>query len=250
MADRRRHRLRHGNAGRPVDGPRGPGPDRRADSDELHQRPGTPCPREGKAGRVHGERHAGSAPPGTELTIPPGLSDFPGRRQRERHGRGDPLPDLRAVLHHEGSGRDGAWGWPRDRERVRGTSASSAPRERNDLLRHLPVRRAGKDPKRKRTGRRPRAGVRRGIGPSSWPKMKRWCGSWPSKFSRETGYTVLDAPNGGAALAISDRYEGSIDLLVTDRAMPGTPRIELARRVCDSRPGSSSSCQGTRKTPW
>ena len=54
---------------------------------------------------------------------------------------------------------------------------------------------------------------------------------------RETGYTVLDAPNGGAALAISDRYEGSIDLLVTDLVMPGMNGIELARRVCDSRPG-------------
>jgi len=54
---------------------------------------------------------------------------------------------------------------------------------------------------------------------------------------RETGYTVLDAPNGAAALAISDRYEGCIDLLVTDLVMPGMNGIELARRVCDSRPG-------------
>ncbi|MBE0604821.1 MAG: response regulator, partial [Deltaproteobacteria bacterium] len=54
---------------------------------------------------------------------------------------------------------------------------------------------------------------------------------------REDGYTVLDAPNGGAALAISDRHEGCIDLLVTDLVMPGMNGIELARRVCDSRPG-------------
>ena len=54
---------------------------------------------------------------------------------------------------------------------------------------------------------------------------------------RETGYTVLDAPNAAAALAISDRYEGCIDLLVTDLVMPGMNGIELARRVCDSRPG-------------
>jgi PAS domain S-box-containing protein len=51
------------------------------------------------------------------------------------------------------------------------------------------------------------------------------------------GYTVLDAPNGAAALAIFDRHEGSIDLLVTDLVMPGMNGIELARRVCDSRPG-------------
>jgi CheY-like chemotaxis protein len=54
---------------------------------------------------------------------------------------------------------------------------------------------------------------------------------------REDGYTVLDAPNGAAALAISDRHEGCIDLLVTDLVMPGMNGIELARRVCDSRPG-------------
>jgi two-component system, cell cycle sensor histidine kinase and response regulator CckA len=51
------------------------------------------------------------------------------------------------------------------------------------------------------------------------------------------GYTVLDAPNGAAALAICDRHEGRIDLLVTDLVMPGMSGIELARRVCDSRPG-------------
>ena len=51
------------------------------------------------------------------------------------------------------------------------------------------------------------------------------------------GYTVLDAPNGASALAICDRHEGCIDLLVTDLVMPGMNGIELARRVCDSRPG-------------
>ena len=54
---------------------------------------------------------------------------------------------------------------------------------------------------------------------------------------QEAGYTVLDAPNGADALAICDRHEGRIDLLVTDLVMPGMNGIELARRVCDSRPG-------------
>ena len=53
------------------------------------------------------------------------------------------------------------------------------------------------------------------------------------------GYTVLDAQNGAAALAICDRHEGCIDLLVTDLVMPGMNGIELARRVRDSRPGIS-----------
>ena len=51
------------------------------------------------------------------------------------------------------------------------------------------------------------------------------------------GYTVLDAPDGAAALAVCDRHEGRIDLLVTDMVMPGMDGVELARRVCDSRPG-------------
>ena len=54
---------------------------------------------------------------------------------------------------------------------------------------------------------------------------------------QEAGYTVLDAQNGAAALAICDRHEGGIDLLVTDLVMPGMNGIELARRVRDSRPG-------------
>ena len=55
---------------------------------------------------------------------------------------------------------------------------------------------------------------------------------------QEAGYTVLDARNGAAALAICDRHAGSIDLLVTDLVMPGMNGIELARKVCDSRPGT------------
>ncbi len=54
---------------------------------------------------------------------------------------------------------------------------------------------------------------------------------------RKDGYTVLHAPNGTGALEICDRHEGCIDLLVTDLIMPGMNGIELARRVCDSRPG-------------
>ena len=54
---------------------------------------------------------------------------------------------------------------------------------------------------------------------------------------QEDGYKVLDAQNGAAALAICERHEGCIDLLVTDLVMPGMNGIELARRVCDSRPG-------------
>jgi PAS domain S-box-containing protein len=54
---------------------------------------------------------------------------------------------------------------------------------------------------------------------------------------RGNGYTVLDAPNGAAALEICDRHEGPIDLLVTDLVMPGMNGIELAERVAAARPG-------------
>ena len=54
---------------------------------------------------------------------------------------------------------------------------------------------------------------------------------------RGNGYTVLDAPNGPAALAINARHEGPIDLLVTDMVMPGMNGIELARKVTAARPG-------------
>ncbi len=59
-----------------------------------------------------------------------------------------------------------------------------------------------------------------------------------AEIFRGNGYTVLDAPNGGAALEISDRHDGRIDLLVTDLVMPGMNGIELADRVSAARPGT------------
>ncbi|HEX9205593.1 MAG TPA: ATP-binding protein, partial [Candidatus Deferrimicrobiaceae bacterium] len=55
---------------------------------------------------------------------------------------------------------------------------------------------------------------------------------------KQCGFHVLDAENGDMALAICDRYDRGIDLLVTDLAMPGMNGIELARRVGDTRPGT------------
>lgn len=45
-----------------------------------------------------------------------------------------------------------------------------------------------------------------------------------------TGYTILEAPDGRAALAIADEHP-QIDLLLADVVMPGMTGLELARRV-------------------
>jgi two-component system, cell cycle sensor histidine kinase and response regulator CckA len=51
------------------------------------------------------------------------------------------------------------------------------------------------------------------------------------------GYHVLDAGDGSEAIAISDRHEGAIDVLMTDVVMPGLSGQELARRLADRRRG-------------
>jgi len=50
-----------------------------------------------------------------------------------------------------------------------------------------------------------------------------------------TGYTVLDAAHGAAALQLSEGYEGAIHLLLTDVVMPGLTGSELAQRLTAER---------------
>ena len=50
------------------------------------------------------------------------------------------------------------------------------------------------------------------------------------------GYTVLVASDGASALDVARRYEGPIDLLVTDVLMPGMNGAELANRLREERP--------------
>ncbi len=52
----------------------------------------------------------------------------------------------------------------------------------------------------------------------------------------QQGYTVLDAPAGAEALALSDAHSGEIHLLLTDVVMPGIGGRELARRFAARRP--------------
>jgi CheY-like chemotaxis protein len=56
------------------------------------------------------------------------------------------------------------------------------------------------------------------------------------KFLQKGGYTVLEGHNSEEALNISQEYEGTIHLLVTDIMMPGLSGPELAERLTSVRP--------------
>ena len=57
-----------------------------------------------------------------------------------------------------------------------------------------------------------------------------------------SGYRVIEACDGAAALSISARHAGHIDLLLTDVVMPKMSGPELARRLASSRPGTKVLC--------
>jgi len=50
------------------------------------------------------------------------------------------------------------------------------------------------------------------------------------------GYEVLEAVDGEDALKVGNRFDGRIDLLVTDVVMPGLGGFELAEALALSRP--------------
>jgi PAS domain S-box-containing protein len=52
------------------------------------------------------------------------------------------------------------------------------------------------------------------------------------------GYTVLDAPDGAAALELCARHDGRIDLLLADVVMPELGGVELAAELRPFRPGT------------
>lgn len=57
------------------------------------------------------------------------------------------------------------------------------------------------------------------------------------KALEQAGFIVLQAANGVDALHLSELYEGTMDLLVTDVIMPQMSGGELAQRLLDDRPG-------------
>jgi PAS domain S-box-containing protein len=53
---------------------------------------------------------------------------------------------------------------------------------------------------------------------------------------QESGYSVLEAPDGEAALALSRQHSGPLDLLVTDLVMPNMTGRELSEQIRTDRP--------------
>jgi len=54
---------------------------------------------------------------------------------------------------------------------------------------------------------------------------------------KSKGYSVMEAHDGLAGLSVAEKYEGAIDILITDVVMPGMSGRELAKRVAAARPG-------------
>jgi len=52
-----------------------------------------------------------------------------------------------------------------------------------------------------------------------------------------SGYTVLEADSGSAALDVLAQHEGTLDLVLTDLVMPGMTGIELSQELRKTRPG-------------
>ena len=52
---------------------------------------------------------------------------------------------------------------------------------------------------------------------------------------RDFGYEVLEAASGSEAIAVSQRHDGPIDLLLSDMIMPVMPGAEVARALTRER---------------
>jgi signal transduction histidine kinase/CheY-like chemotaxis protein len=59
------------------------------------------------------------------------------------------------------------------------------------------------------------------------------------RLLERSGYTVLEAPDGNRALELAARRPEPIHLLVTDVVMPGLDGLSVARRLCETRRGTS-----------
>ena len=57
------------------------------------------------------------------------------------------------------------------------------------------------------------------------------------EFLESGGYTVMEARDGSEALALAEKHEGAIKLLITDMVMPKMTGLELAARLKEKQPG-------------
>lgn len=56
------------------------------------------------------------------------------------------------------------------------------------------------------------------------------------QFLQQLGYSVLEAKDGGDAVALAEEFKGTIDVLLTDMVMPRVRGSEVARRLLVTRP--------------
>ncbi len=151
-----------------------PGRERaRRDARGRHARP-RDRPRAARGGPA---RSAGGAPARS-------VRGAPGDGHRHRHGRGDPGPHLRTVLHHQGAGqghRPRALDGARDRAPARRRDPRAQRGGRRHDLRDLPApgRDRGRHRRRRRRRRRPaRRPARR---PSCWWRTNPTCARSPAR---------------------------------------------------------------------
>jgi CheY-like chemotaxis protein len=57
-----------------------------------------------------------------------------------------------------------------------------------------------------------------------------------SQYLRDMGHTVVEASHGAEALEVARRYQGPLDMLVTDMVMPKMSGRELADRLLEEHP--------------
>src|ERR1051326_6017858 len=60
---------------------------------------------------------------------------------------------------------------------------------------------------------------------------------WIRRALRAAGYRVLIAADYGTAVACFQQHQGTIDMLITDLALPGKNGYELALSLCEIQPG-------------
>ena len=56
------------------------------------------------------------------------------------------------------------------------------------------------------------------------------------QFLQNLGYSVLEAKDGGDAVALAEQYKGTIDVVLTDVVMPHIGGSEVARKLAAARP--------------